>query len=122
VVIQLGLVLTEYIADEQQWGEHHPSPREKAAQKLTNNPQSTSQPRNCTRTRPRSPAASSKPTWTGASSRRASGGTVGTRISRPNSPSGSSSTSGAATRARRCTTGPASGRPSSSCCSRARRG
>ena len=124
LAVELGLVVTEYIADEQQWGMHmrtcllneRPVQADRFDSQLTKLQSSSTEPR------PRSRAASSKPTWTAASSARASGDTADTPTSRPSSPSGSSSTSGAATPPRRCTTGPAWGRRSSSCSSRARPG
>jgi len=107
MAVELGLVLTEYIADGQQWSKFGPLDG-KRKQKLTHlqptNPQNSS-----TKSRARSLGISSKRIWTAASSPRASGDTAGTPTLRPSSPSGSSCTSGAATRPRRCTTGPASG-------------
>jgi steroid 5-alpha reductase family enzyme len=53
VAIELGLILTEYIADEQQWGKPPCLTQNQTSTNHSNNPQPTNQQRNTTKTPPR---------------------------------------------------------------------
>ena len=122
VAVELGLILTEWFADQQQWGKFTVLGGISRWKVEADTFQISTGPRASTNNLPRSLGASSRPIWSAVSSPLDSGHFRATPTLRPSSPSGSLCTSGPASLPIASTAGWPLARYFSSCCSRARRG